>query len=695
MKTLITTALIALSLFAQSSARAGGTLEVRGWRAPFAQMQQQHEHAWTHGPNDIGMAIWNQAADMFRETPFDGSWGRNDVSEFGGFPSQTDLTNTWGFNWSGSLALTCVWWNTGSGQIFESDVIFNPAYSWSNDAAYAAANPNTYFYPPVLMHELGHAWGLQINGETYDYDVPTVMHAIHKDTTQASYTLHATDAKLMRDTYRGATALPATTDVAVFPVYVANGDLRNSYPTQFNYNTGDAITIRNLLVENIGPNALSNVRIRIFISRGNSVRTSDPMLGEWAWSTFPGEAYGTYDFTGSIPTNLADGQYTVGAVVTRNGYQGDQNGNNDVAILRTRINVTNPGGGGGGGCTDDAFEPNDLISQARTVAPTNGGAYQNLTVCPGNSDWYRTWVDQGETVTASIAFAHAVGDLSLYLFDDRGNYYGGSTSATDGETVSAVAPHTGWYLFHANGPNSAQNSYSLAIDIDPAPGGGGGGGGPTTFVPGDILNGNLSGTGQSLEAEFEGVEGMKLFVEPQVIIQGNLVRVSVLDPAGLTVDSRTFRRFTDRKETFRLRSSGTFTLRIESTRGSGSFQFKTWWKLPKENRKVSRAVLRPIGSGVSNPVQLRALSGTVLDVGATRRRGTPDTIMATILRPDGTPIDLSTSYGFDGISLVQVLLDQPGVYTLRYSGFPAKKNRLKLTIRPTTPTAGNSVITLQ
>ena len=132
-------------------------LEVCGYRElPLVMEQVPRDGAWRSN-NHLAMGAWNQYMRLYSFKDTDGSWGKNRVNEFGGFPSDDSLVDMWGFHWGDDLALTYIDMPLECGKIWESDIVFNPAYSWTGDPKDAEDHPETtLYYDAVFMHELSH-----------------------------------------------------------------------------------------------------------------------------------------------------------------------------------------------------------------------------------------------------------------------------------------------------------------------------------------------------------------------------------------------------------------------------------------------------------------------------------------------------------------------------------------------------------
>ncbi|MCA9566715.1 MAG: PPC domain-containing protein, partial [Myxococcales bacterium] len=83
-------------------------------------------------------------------------------------------------------------------------------------------------------------------------------------------------------------------------------------------------------------------------------------------------------------------------------------------------------------CLPDAYEPNDTRDTATFVLPP-----QDLTVESTNAEDYLDFeVAAGATVTVTVLFTHAEGDIDLYVYPDVGSPVGVSTSSSDNESVT-------------------------------------------------------------------------------------------------------------------------------------------------------------------------------------------------------------------------------------------------------------------
>lgn len=121
-------------------------------------------------------------------------------------------------------------------------------------------------------------------------------------------------------------------------------------------------------------------------------------------------------------------------------------------------------------CDDDAFEDND---DAATATPFSGDlTFDGLALCAGDADWFRTFVDAGSVLTASVSFVHADGDLTLELRDGLGSLVAVSATSSDLETVTHAPRSFGGTLYVVvRGVGGAQNAYALTTAVEAATGG--------------------------------------------------------------------------------------------------------------------------------------------------------------------------------------------------------------------------------
>ncbi|MFQ6092289.1 MAG: hypothetical protein ACE5OR_06345, partial [bacterium] len=381
----------------RSGVITGGALGACGYQDLHLVMEQVPESWWSWVINNSAMATWNYFMDVYRYTDDDGTYGwHNGENEFSGWVDEAHLNSVYGFSWDGSIGMTVYWWWCDCCEIKESDVMWNPAYSWTDDPDVSIGNSGVILLLPVCMHELGHTWGYQDGTytETYDYDQPSVMHAYYWNRVEDGWGIHRPCAYLFRRIYDDQTSILSTRDIGVESYWASNG-LHNSYTDAATYYPGDPITLNNVTVENMSYSALSDVRIRFYLSTNNIISTGDyQMGGYWYWTSFCGECYNVGDYSTTVPTGIPAGQYYVGAIVTINGFGSDDFTYNNatyfydrITVLPCAITVTSPNGG-----------ENWCVGESRTITWTSQGTSGNVEIeysTNGGSSW--------QTVVSSTA----------------------------------------------------------------------------------------------------------------------------------------------------------------------------------------------------------------------------------------------------------------------------------------------------
>lgn len=121
-----------------------------------------------------------------------------------------------------------------------------------------------------------------------------------------------------------------------------------------------------------------------------------------------------------------------------------------------------PAGPLGGDAGDDRLEPNDDFESAATV---EYGRYEELTRSSGD-DYYAVSLAAEETLTATIRFEHADGDLELEAYGPEGAILARSDSVSDDETVTVTAATSGRHYLRVYGHDDAANEYVLAIETE-------------------------------------------------------------------------------------------------------------------------------------------------------------------------------------------------------------------------------------
>lgn len=325
--------------------RKGGQMGACGWRSLPLVMEQVPSDWWSYRINNDCMATWNYVMEIFRYRDSDGVVGHNGQSEFCGWFGDETLRNVYGFEWGGALAKTVIWSiDCECCEILETDVVFNPAYKWTDNDDYAIHSNDVFSYRSVCMHELGHTWG-EMSGryaETYDYDVPSVMHKYWRSIVEDGWGVHAMDAYLLRRIYDEQRPVLGTVDLGVESYHAQDG-LRTAAADKGMYEAGDPIVLSGITVENMTASPLHDVRLRLFLSQSRASTWGGYPLGTfWYWTDFNAESRSSFDIQSVVPGYVPAGQYWIHAYVTSRGenYARDDYPWNDATHFFKPITVT-------------------------------------------------------------------------------------------------------------------------------------------------------------------------------------------------------------------------------------------------------------------------------------------------------------------------------------------------------------------
>ncbi len=136
-----------------------------------------HDWVW-HPFEEYQMSKWNQyGGDVFEvlaNPTGDWAWG-NGRFDLAGWPSNDQMIAQFGVGWSPDL-LGITFRRTDGTSLLEADVALNPAYCWTlNDALGTDGTSDCGDFKQTMLHELGHAWGLNHPWETQNVWWDSVM----------------------------------------------------------------------------------------------------------------------------------------------------------------------------------------------------------------------------------------------------------------------------------------------------------------------------------------------------------------------------------------------------------------------------------------------------------------------------------------------------------------------------------------
>ncbi len=125
-----------------------------------------------------------------------------------------------------------------------------------------------------------------------------------------------------------------------------------------------------------------------------------------------------------------------------------------------------------GAGTDDGYEANNTCAAARNLGGVGNTYWGYLTVKSTNEDWYKVTVPAGGTVTPSLSFTHAWGDIDMTMFDGCGGALVASSTGTAGTetfTYTNTTPASHDYYIRVYLYNDTRNYYGFSTNIQAAP----------------------------------------------------------------------------------------------------------------------------------------------------------------------------------------------------------------------------------
>ncbi len=113
-------------------------------------------------------------------------------------------------------------------------------------------------------------------------------------------------------------------------------------------------------------------------------------------------------------------------------------------------------------CSDDTYEENDTRESATIL---DLGTVVDAISASNDPDWFQFSLAQNLTVNIEVAFAHADGDIDIYLYDDSGSLLSSSDSSDDNENITIFLTTAGgpYYLEVRMVSDDSCDPYVLSI----------------------------------------------------------------------------------------------------------------------------------------------------------------------------------------------------------------------------------------
>jgi hypothetical protein len=292
------------------------------------------------------MAYWNKYADVFRvyTSPTD-TWRFGDgVFDITGFPDNSQMNQQFGRGWGvGVLAVTYSRFDSSTGPIVESDVAMNPAYDWTTDNNLATTtNSQVYSFDHVILHELGHTWGLQHPWEYQDVWWDSVMNYTSQPFMQTR--LCADDVQGIRSAFPGV----SLHDIALYSYTTQDvpGDNNPAYtatrPGTTSVRAGAKLGLSGpIRLENLGTDVVTNPSVEVYLAPQRSSFTGAVRIktSKFNMKAQPLSVWHLSFAAMTVPKSVKPGTYYLAFFVrdTKDKYQ---NNNSTWTVYGATVTVT-------------------------------------------------------------------------------------------------------------------------------------------------------------------------------------------------------------------------------------------------------------------------------------------------------------------------------------------------------------------
>ncbi len=115
-------------------------------------------------------------------------------------------------------------------------------------------------------------------------------------------------------------------------------------------------------------------------------------------------------------------------------------------------------------CSDDDSEENDTLANATVVDPL-AEALTERFVCGADEDWYAIELFPGEELEVALRFEHALGDLSLELYDAEETLLDSAQSEDDDEVLTYSAAQATEIFVRVPGQEGLVNRYAVEATV--------------------------------------------------------------------------------------------------------------------------------------------------------------------------------------------------------------------------------------
>lgn len=233
--------------------------------APFSSIDQQM------------MAYWNlYARDLFRvpATP-SSSWAYgNGVFDIAGFPDDAQMKAQFDYTWgdlhsgsTGGKILGIMFGRRQDGVLTEADVALNPNVPWTLDDLEGTRRGSPYSFRHVMLHELGHMWGLKHPWETQQVSWDSVMNYKTKEFYLGK--LYADDTTALRRLHPGTSIRDGliSSYITHLEPYAELPDYIPARPKSSSVRRGAKLDLNGpIKIENTGSEPLSKLAVEVYLT---------------------------------------------------------------------------------------------------------------------------------------------------------------------------------------------------------------------------------------------------------------------------------------------------------------------------------------------------------------------------------------------------------------------------------------------
>ena len=425
--------------------------------------------SFSRSPHDqFAMSYWNKYNNIFQVSTATGTWAwENGRYDMAGFETNETMIAQFGAGW-GDSTLAVAWkrWNVDDGLSFESDIAFNPAYSWTTNDFVTYFDSNVFNLDRTLTHEIGHAWGLE-----HQFEALSVMnYAPHK--YRAYNVIYRDDVAGVRAAFPNTAT--SVTDLGI-SLFYNDGfqDYDDSTIDKTLVAASDSLTVTDFVIHNSGT-VTATPDIDWYLTPSIHSWTGAVSIGSTTHSSLdPDNGFRTTR-TLSIPSGISDGTYYLACFVANSD---DTISDNNSSWLDRAIVVDNAPPAP----TNDNWIGDSIsdFAAGTNVSATVQANEPNLSPAGATVWWYYLPAEDGVLTVDTFGSDF---DTMLHVYSGVTSGFGEWTleaddddtddDPTDNTRQSKVSfPVEGgvFYDIRVAGYSSASGQIELNVEFEPSP----------------------------------------------------------------------------------------------------------------------------------------------------------------------------------------------------------------------------------